>query len=268
MSCLLCIIRHDTLIIYIFIGRQLMNEQEGRQEITISIIQILRILKKFIVPILIITVVAAGIVYLIESIFVKPKYEASAMIYVQAKKMTDDSQVYSTSDLSVAKQLVDTYSIILKTDEVLEDVATMLNHQVTVEQLYKSITAKSVNNTEIFSINYQDTNPERARDVINALAEIAPERIKDVVKAGEASVVQKASTPKDPVSPRKMRDAAIAAVAGLVGSSFIFVLIAILDTRIRSVEDLTENFNFPVLGSIPTISADMTAAEKEEKEDE
>ena len=245
-----------------------MNEQEGRQEITISVIQILRILKKFIIPILIITIVAGAVVFFIESTFVKPKYEATAMIYVQAKKFTDDTQTYSTSDLSVAKQLVDTYSIILKTDEVLEEVTEMLQNQVTVDQLYKTITAKSVNNTEIFSISYTDTNPERARDVINALAEIAPDKIKDVVKAGEASVVQKASTPKNPVSPKKLRDTAIAAAAGLVGSGFIFVLVAILDTRIRSVEDLTENFNFPVLGSIPTISADTTIAEKEEKEDE
>lgn len=245
-----------------------MNEKElDKQEITISIMQVLRILWKNILPIIIITAVVAAGVFVVESFFIKPQYEASAMIYVQAKKMTDDTQV-NTSDLSVAKQLVDTYSIILKTDEVLEDVAAALDHQVTAEKLYKKITAKSINNTEIFSISYTDTDPERARDVINALADIAPDRIKDVVKAGEASVVQRASTPKDPVSPKKLRDTAIAALAALVVSGFIFVLVAILDTRIRSVEDLTENFNYPVFGQIPTITADLTSVQKEDGDNE
>ncbi len=245
-----------------------MNEKEfDKQEITISIMQVIRILWRNILPIILITTVVAAGVFVFESFFVKPKYKATAMIYVQAKKLTDETQV-STGDLSVAKQLVNTYAIILKTDEVLEDVAAALDHQVSASQIYSTLTAESINNTEIFSINYTDTDPERARDVINALADIAPERIKDVVKAGEASVVQKASTPKSPVSPKKTRDTAIAALAAFVVSGFIFVLVAILDTRIRTVEDLTENFNFPVFGQIPTITADVTSVQKEDSENE
>ena len=246
-----------------------MNEKEqDRKEITIDILQILRILWKFIIPILIITIVAGTAVYVIESVFVKPKYQATALIYVQAKKITDETTTVSTSDLNVAKQLVDTYSIILKTHSVLDDVVEKLGNQVSFEKIKNGLKAASVNSTEIFSISYTDTDPRRATDIINAIAEVAPDAIKDTVKAGVASVVEWAEVPTKPVSPNKLRDAAIAAVAGLVGSGFIFVLVAILDTRIRSVEDLTDNFSFPVLGSIPTISADLTIADKEEKEDE
>ncbi len=245
-----------------------MNEKD-KKEFTIDIFQILRILRKYLIPIILITVIAAGATYLIESTLVKPKYKASALVYVQAKKTTDsETAQLSTSDLNVAKQLVDTYSIILKTHNVLDEVVFKLGNQVSFEKIRSTLVCESVNNTEIFSISYTDTDPRRATDIINAIAEIAPDAIKETVKAGVASVVQYADQPTSPVSPSKTRDAAIAGLAALVGSAFIFVLISILDTRVRAVEDLTENFNYPVLGSIPTITADVSAAEKEEEKDE
>ena len=177
----------------------------------------------------------------------------------------------TTSDLSIAKQLVNTYSIILKTDSVLNDVVENLPEEskVSARKIAANLSAAAVNNTEIFRISYVDTDPVRAKEVVNAIADIAPEKIIEVVKAGDASVIEKqAATPSSPISPHKLRNTAIAALAVFLASSLVFVLVSLLDTRVRSVEDLSEMFGYPVLGSVPTITADLDSAEKAEGEDE
>ena len=244
-----------------------MNEREKNQEYTISVVQILKILKKYLIPILIITIVAGAAAYVISAKFIKPKYRAEAMIYVSAKDYMQSGQV-TTSDLSIAKQLVNTYAIILKTDNVLNEVCESLGNQITAAKIRANLSASSVNNTEVFTVSYVDTNPERATAVVNAIADIAPEKIIEVVKAGDASVISRPKTPTSPISPNKTRNAAIAALAALALSAAVFILISLLDTRIRTTEDLTESFDYPVLGSIPTITADIAAAEIAEDEED
>ena len=51
-------------------------------------------------------------------------------------------------------------------------------------------------------------------------------------------------------------------------SALAFVLISLLDTRVRTAEDLTDVFGYPVLGTIPTITADLENVEKTEEDDE
>ncbi len=244
-----------------------MNGKEKEQEYTISIIQILKILRKYLIPILIITIAAGAVTYVISAKFIKPKYKAEALIYVSAKDYMQ-SGTMTTSDLSIAKQLVSTYSIILKTDGVLNKVTERLGNQITAAKIKANLSASAVNNTEVFTISYVDTNPERAQAVVNAIADIAPDEIMNVVKAGNASVIQWAATPVNPISPNKTRNAAIAALAAFVLSAAVFILISLLDTRIRTVEDLTDEFDMPVLGSIPTITADLSAAETAEDDDD
>ncbi len=81
-------------------------------------------------------------------------------------------------------------------------------------------------------------------------------------------MISRPKTPTSPISPNKTRNAAIAALAALALSAAVFILISLLDTRIRTTEDLTESFDYPVLGSIPTITADIAAAEIAEDEED
>lgn len=259
------------LIFCVFAERQFMNDREkDKQEISVSVIQILRILRRNLIPIILITVIVGAGAFLITKNFVKPKYKASALIYVQSKDYDQAATGITTSDLSIAQRLANTYSIILRTDDVLEGVVeTLHDESLTTGKIKGSLTAEPMDNTEIFTINYVDTDPVRATKVVNAVAEIAPREIMNVVKAGTAKVIQvQANPPKSPISPHIYRITGVAALIALALSSLVFILISVLDTRIRSVEDLSETFNLPVFGSIPTISTDSAIAEKEESDDE
>lgn len=244
------------------------NNDTNEQEVSISLLLIFRIIVKHILPILLATVVVGGAAFAVTKIFIKPKYKASAMVYVRANAQTGNTT--TTSEMSVAKQLVTTYSIILETDRVLEEVYENLDSQykVSVTTIKNNLTEEAIENSEIFRINYVDTDPERAEKIVNAVAEIAPQKILDIVQTGAAQVVQYASTPKSPISPNALRNAAIAAAAAFVLSAAVFVMIALFDTSIRTSEDLSETFGLTVLGSIPTIMSEAESSDGEEPDDE
>ena len=244
------------------------NNDTNEQEVSISLLLIFRIIVKHILPILLATVVVGGAAFAVTKIFIKPKYRASAMVYVRANAQTGNTT--TTSEMSVAKQLVTTYSIILETDRVLEEVYDNLDSQykVSVTTIKNNLTEEAIENSEIFRINYVDTDPERAEKIVNAVAEIAPQKILDIVQTGAAQVVQYASTPKSPIAPNALRNAAIAAAAAFVLSAAVFVMIALFDTSIRTSEDLSETFGLTVLGSIPTIMSEAESSDGEEPDDE
>ena len=244
------------------------NNDTSEQEVSISLVLICKIILKHILPILLATVVVGGATFAVTKIFIKPKYRASAMVYVRANAQTGNTT--TTSEMSVAKQLVTTYSIILETDRVLEEVYEKLDSQykVSINTIKGNLSEEAIENSEIFRISYVDTDPVRAEKIVNAVAEIAPQKILDIVQTGAAQVVQYASTPQSPISPNATRNAAIAAAAAFVLAAVVFVLIAILDTRIRTSEDLSETFGITVLGSIPTIMSENDIADGEESDDE
>lgn len=258
-----------TMNLYYVRKRCIMNQNENNaQESSISLELIFRIIWKNILPILLITVVVAGAAFAATKLFIKPRYRASAMVYVRAN--TQAGSTTTTSEMSVAKQLVTTYSIILETDSVLQEVYENLEEQykVPVNTIKGSLTEEAIENSEIFRINYEDTDPVRAEKIVNAVAEIAPQKIIDVVQTGAAQVVQYASTPTAPVSPHALRNTAIAALAALILSAVVFVLISLLDTSIRTSDDLSETFKITVLGSIPTIMSETDLTDKEETDDD
>ena len=246
-----------------------MNKSEnGGQEITISLVSVFRIILRHILPIVLATVIVGGAAFAFTKLFIKPKYRASAMVYVRAN--TQAGNTTTTSEMSVAKQLVTTYSIILETDSVLSEVVENLDTQykVPIDTIKGRLTEEAIENSEIFRISYEDTDPARAEKIINAVAEIAPKKILDVVQTGAAQVVQYASTPTSPVSPNAGRNTLIAAIIAFVVTATVFVLIAVFDTRIRTSEDLSETFGITVLGTVPTIVSDAESHSSEETEDD
>ena len=92
---------------------------------------------------------------------------------------TTASQTITQSDITLNKNLVDTYAEIVKSRRVLEQVIAELDLEETYEELSNKISVSSVNNTEIIKITVADSNPIEAKNVANVTANFFS---KEVVK--------------------------------------------------------------------------------------
>jgi non-specific protein-tyrosine kinase len=124
------------------------------------------VLTKWIWLIALATVVAAAVSFVVSR-SMKPVYSASATILVnQAQNPTTPDY----NSVLASERLTQTYSQLIRTRPILEQVIKDQNLQLTPDQLDRLVNVQVVPNTQLITISIEDNSPARARDVSNALA--------------------------------------------------------------------------------------------------
>lgn len=196
--------------------------------------------------------IGAGAAFLGTTYFITPKYRASALFYVNGNTLSVGS--VSLGDISLAKSLVDSYIVILKSRESLNAVIDYAGLNYTYGQLNGMISANAVNETEIFQVSVTSSDPQEAEKIANAVAYILPKRISGIIEGTEAKVVDYAVAPSAPFSPNYSRNTVLGFLAGAALAVAAIVVLELLDNTIRSGEDLITVTTLPVLANTPDMS--------------
>lgn len=212
------------------------------------------------VIIAIVAILCAVVTFMGTFFFIKPKYQSSAVFYVNnnALSLGDASFSLSTGDISAAKSLVNSYIVILKTRTTLNDVIEYAEVKRTYSELQSMISAASVSNTEIFRIIVTSEDPVEAERIANAIAYILPKRISSIIEGTSAKIVDTAIVPTVPSSPNYTKNTMVGFLAGLALTALVIILREIFNIAIRTEDDIARCCNHPVLAAVP----DMTAPSK------
>ncbi|MBQ3150425.1 MAG: hypothetical protein IJB86_04180 [Clostridia bacterium] len=196
--------------------------------------------------------------------FVTPKYSSSVMLYVNNRSTSASVEKIaaglSSSDLSVAQSLVDTYIVILRTRTTLNEVIKKAGVDLSYEQVNEMISAESVNSTEVFSITVTSENPETAQLLAKTIGEVLPAKISSIVVGTSAKLVDNAIVNKKQVSPNYIICFIICFMAGAVLGCAIVIIRDITDDVIHSEDYLLQTFDAPVLAVIPNLSAESASS--------
>ncbi len=224
--------------------------------------------------IIIVTLLFASLAFGYTNFFVSPEYESVSKLYVFNSTEKATTGQVSSSDISTSKILVNTYIVILESNSVLEQVCdTITEHQgqegfeylgveeYTPEKIKKMLSASSINNTESFQIVVTATDPYEAKFINDAILYFLPDEIIRVVKAGAVEIIDTATLPTKPSSPSIVKNTALGGLLGFVFICAIIVVFSLLDTRIHSEDDITQEFkDTPIIGVIPAFRS--TGGEK------
>ena len=107
----------------------------------------------------------------------------------------------SSSDLVASRNLVNTYSVILRTRETINMVIDYAGVDRTYSEVKDMITAAAVDETEIFCVTVTSPDPQEAKQIADAIAYILPSRIKTIIKGSYGEVVDNAVIASSPSSP-------------------------------------------------------------------
>ena len=189
--------------------------------------------------------------------FVKPKYKAyTTLVLAQSDVMVpegDKAQGITSSELTLNQKLVPTYSELVKTKNVLREVIRELRLKVSEEELRKNVTVNLVEDTELIKITVTSKNALDAKNIANKIAEIFSDRVSEIYKINNITIVDEAEEPASPYNINHIKDILIFMAAGLV-LAIVYVLLAnLLDTTVKSAEDIEKELEVSVLASIPTI---------------
>ncbi|UZD45497.1 YveK family protein [Peribacillus frigoritolerans] len=222
-------------------------------EETISIKDIFKTLKKRWKLIILLTLIAALISGAISYFLLTPVYQSSTQILVnqkQSENQLDSNQIRSNIDM------INTYSVIIKSPAILGKVIDELDLNQSVDQLSQKITINSQENSQVFSLTVQDNNPAKAVEIANTVSSIFQKEIKDIMKVDNVSILAKAEIKENPtpVKPNPLLNIAIAVVVGLMAGIGLAFLLEYLDNTIKDEDDIERLLDLPLLGSIQKIS--------------
>lgn len=178
--------------------------------------------------------------------------KTSLYVYSSPSYVENTSANVTNADFTMAKNLVPSYMLVLKSDTVLSKINEKLDLGYSVEELNSMISASAIKDTAVFHINVYNRDPFIAMQVANAVAEIAPAEIARVVKSGGVEVIDYATLPVVPYSSTDVTKFSLLGVAaGAVLSAVIFLFFGLLDTTIRKKSEIEDIFNIPILGEVP-----------------
>ena len=218
---------------------------------TIDLKEIFYIIKNNLITIIAVTIVFALIGALITAFLLTPQYEATATMIVNTRQ--DQTATITNDQITSAKNLVSTYSIIVKSDTVLNKVIKNLKLSITYETMKEKVTVSAVDATQVMQIAVQDADPALAKSIVSEIIKVAPDIIKDMVEAGSVKVISEARVGENPVSPSLKKNVAIAGLLGFVLCVGIVLLKEMLNNTFKTDEDITKHLGLVVLGVIPEV---------------
>lgn len=203
------------------------------------------------------SLVGAVAALLITVFFITPQYQSSVMFYVNnnSRSLGDVAMSITSSDISASRGLVDSYIVILKARETLLDVIDYAGVDRKYGEVSSMITAEDVDSTEIFRVTVESPDAQEAQKIADAVAYILPKRISSIIEGTSAKIVDSAVVASSPSSPSYVKNTAIGFLLGFLLSAGGISLWVILDTTIRTEDDITQNCKYPVLAAVPDMEA-------------
>ncbi len=210
--------------------------------------QLLGILWKKIWIVILISLFFCFIAFIFTYYCIEPKYTATIKLFVN--NYTEINTDITSSDVTASQALVATYITIIQSDTVLDKVIAKTGINYTTQDIKKMMSAGALNDTEVFNVSITSIKPEEASHIANAIADIAPSQIAEIVSGSSVKIVDRAKIPIKPTSPNYLLNIVLGFLFGGLTSSAIILLVALKDQKVKTESDLKNISKLPLLGTI------------------
>ncbi|WP_443484462.1 YveK family protein [Limosilactobacillus reuteri] len=265
-----------------------MNNSQQTLNNTIDLHRLMVLCRKHIKILIVWTLLAGVLGFVIAQFVVVPKYTATTEILVNQKHTNDNNgQAYNNQQADI--QMINTYKDIITNQVILSKASKQLKNPVHVikpaqkavyrtnadgtrrlikeaqpavverggksynlstDELKKAISVQTQQNSQVFSLQVKTDDPQESAVVANTVANVFRQQIKKIMSVNNVTIVSRASTPDTPSFPNKKLFALAGAVLGLI-LSFLYILIGdLMDTSIHDDDYLTNELGLTNLGHV------------------
>jgi len=197
-------------------------------------------------------IIGGGIAYYYSNYYLVPMYEANTTMYV-GKNV--ESENLAVTDLTLGSNLIADYREIAKSRQVAAKVIEELNLPMSPAALANRISVTQRSSSRVIQFSIRDSNPQRAGEITNKVAEVFQEKAVELLKIENVQVIDKAELPTYPVSPNKRRYLMIGVAIGIAAALGVVFLIEFLDNTIKTPDDVKKYIDLPVIGTIPAFKS-------------
>lgn len=204
---------------------------------------------------ILITIICSLAMIAFSFISFKPVYKVSATFTVQTQDIsasgtgiTSYSYYYNRS---TAEQLSNTFPYILESNLLQSAVCEDLG----IESLPASITATSVEGTNMFTMQAVGRDPQSTYNVLISAMENYPSVAEYVIGSSKLVMISEPVIPDTPSNSRgTVRNAVLGFLIGIILSCGIIAFYAIARDTIRTKKDIQEKINQNCIGILPKVT--------------
>lgn len=228
---------------------RVMNPQKVQpdDEMEIDLLELFQVLLQKAWAIILCMVIGAGLAFGGTEMLLTPKYSASSQIYI----LTKTTSVTSLADIQMGAQLTVDFEVLAKSRPVVEEVIDELNLDYTYEELVEMITTQNPSDTRILKMTVENEDPNLAKEIANAMAEVTAERVAYIMTTDKPKIVEEAVTPEKPSSPSTVKNTALGGILGAVLAMGIIVIIYLMNDTIQTEEDVRKYLDLNTLAALP-----------------
>lgn len=240
-------------------------EQRYDEEIEIDLMEIFMVLLHYIWIIVMTAVIVGGAAFAVSRFVITPTYESTTRILVLNRQDgTNGNLTYS--DLQLGTSLTKDYPELIQSRYVVEKVMEMFELDSTYEAFIKKIQVSTKSDSRIIDITITDPDPMLAKEIADALRDIAAQRIVEVTDIRAVNMVDEANIPESPANPNVIKWTLIGFLAGGILAAAVVLVRFLLDDTIKSSEDIEKYLHLSTLGLIPLGQAEYDGQEKKKKD--
>ena len=228
-----------------------MNEND---EIEIDLSRVFEIIKKHFKLFALIILATSAVAALVTLFLIPKKYTAETKLII-VQKSNPDSQQISYNDLQTSQKLVNTYSEILKSEAISDEVIRNLKlDDLDTEGYQKIVKISSVKDTEVITVAVTSKDSKEAATIANEVVRVFQDKIYSIMNIENVTVLNSAKVPEKKSSPSTMRNTLIGFLLGCFVDGCIVVYLLLNDRNIRTEEEMKQIFDYPIIGLIPELN--------------
>ncbi len=236
--------------------------QDNNEEVEIDIMQILRMLLTKI-WVLIISGIAVGIIaFSITELAITPLYQSSIKLYIINRQ---NGSTTTLSDIQSSTQLVQDYKVLVTSLPVVEQVIRNLELDMDSDELVSRIKCEIESDSRVLQVTVTDEDPERAKKIVDAVADISAKQITSVMQIEGVNVIEYGRVATEPSSPNVKKNTILGVAVGVVVAIAVLVVRFILDDTIKSADDVEKYLGITNLSLIPLTEEEYNGASDSKK---
>ena len=216
----------------------------------INIRDFLNYLKKYVLVIIAVSLVLVIGVFIYDKSIKKPLYTTYTTIILTKSNEAQTGTTITQNDILLNQKLVETYSKIIKSKLVLEQVISETGVTYTAEELGENVNVEAYENTEMLKISVTDQDPELAASIANSIAQVFSGEIAKIYQINNISVVDVAVTPEEVSNNTLKRDLLIALFISIFGTIGVVFVVYYFDDTVKLTDDLEEEIGMPVVAKV------------------
>ena len=223
-------------------------EKMQNDEMEIDLLELFYALKEKVFLILTVGLLCACLTCSYSLFFMKPVYTSTSTMLVLAT----EGESTTVGDLQMGNQLTNDYMVLLKSGVVLNEVIDEnLGLDTTYKELQETIEIENPTQTHILKVSVKHNKPEKAQEIVNELVHVAAHYIGEQMEVKAPKIIEEGALPTTKTSPSIFKNTILGLLIGLVLSAGLIVVRTVMDTSIKTEEDIEKYLGMSTLAMVP-----------------